>query len=400
MTKKPLIAGDLFSGAGGLSLGFAQAGFRIVFGSDINPEYGRTYLENHAGAEFLPGSVENLSPENIFKKTGMKRGDLDVLLGGPPCQGFSINAPNRDSRDARNHLFREYGRLALDGLHPKVVVMENVPGMLSLEKGRFVKDVYKMFEEAGYRMQHMVLCAAHYGIPQERWRLFFIGTSLDASEITFPFPTHEAPVRANFTGGREVTWLKVLGNGGGNTDHKPFQLLPFTTVAEAISDLPPLSINEGGEVSEYLTPPESEYQKTMRDGGTNLFNHVSGHLAPQNLKRLKHIPAGGSWRDIPFELLPKGMKRARRSDHTRRYGRIDPSGLSGTVLTKCDPHWGSFFHYSQDRTLTVREAARIQSFPDSFRFFGSRVSQYVQVGNAVPPLLAKVIAEHIMETFF
>jgi DNA (cytosine-5)-methyltransferase 1 len=136
----------------------------------------------------------------------------------------------------------------------------------------------------------------------------------------------------------------------------------------------------------------------MRRNSTKLYNHFAGVLSKQNLERLRHIPPGGSWRDIPHELLPKGMKLARRSDHTRRYGRIDPDGLSGTILTKCDPHWGSFFHWSQDRALTVREAARIQSFPDTYRFYGSRVSQYEQVGNAVPPLLAKALADHIKMT--
>jgi DNA (cytosine-5)-methyltransferase 1 len=133
-------------------------------------------------------------------------------------------------------------------------------------------------------------------------------------------------------------------------------------------------------------------------GSKVIYNHVAGALSRQNLERLRHIPPGGSWRDIPSDLLPKGMKRARRSDHTRRYGRVDPEGLSGTVLTKCDPHWGSFFHSEQDRAITVREAAGIQSFPDTFRFLGSKVSQYVQVGNAAPPLLAEALAGHIRET--
>lgn len=150
----------------------------------------------------------------------------------------------------------------------------------------------------------------------------------------------------------------------------------------------------------YGRSPTSAYQKALRKASRRLYNHVSGALSERNLERLRYIRPGRSWRDIPFDLLPRGLKRARRSDHTRRYGRLDPEGLSGTILTKCDPHWGTFFHYGQNRTLTVREAARLQSFPDRFRFFGSRVSQYSQVGNAVPPKLAQAIAEHIQETFF
>jgi DNA (cytosine-5)-methyltransferase 1 len=392
-----LVAADLFCGAGGLSFGFQQAGFHIAFANDINEEYANTYRLNHSGTEFFRESIEDLKTVDVFKKTGLRRADIDILIGGPPCQGFSINAPKRSLQDDRNHLFREYGRLVLEGLRPKVIVMENVPGMVSLDGGRFIKDIYALFEQAGYRMRHMILCAAHYGIPQERWRLFFIGTILKAVEITFPQPTHYAPVRANFTGGRRLTWLPDIQNGSRRPNLFGNLLDSFTTVKQAIGDLPSIAVNEGGDEMEYDKPARTAYQRQMRSGSEKLYNHLAGALSPQNLERAKHIPPGGSWRDIPHELLPKGMKRARRSDHTRRYGRIDPDGLSGTVLTKCDPHWGTFFHYDQDRALTVREAARIQSFPDTYRFYGSRVSQYEQVGNAVPPLLAQTLAEHIRD---
>lgn len=393
-----LVAADLFCGAGGLSLGFQEAGFHIAFANDINEEYANTYRLNHDGTTFFCESIEDLKAADVFKQTGLGKAEIDLLIGGPPCQGFSINAPKRSLEDDRNHLFREYGRLVLEGLRPKVIVMENVPGMVSLDGGRFIRDIYALFQQAGYRMRHMILCAAHYGVPQERWRLFFIGTILKGVEITFPEPTHFAPVRANFTGGRELTWLPYIQNGTRQPNLFGNVLKPFTTVKDAIGDLPVLAANEGAEEMDYDKPPVTEYQRQMRAGSAKVFNHIAGALSKQNLERAKHIPPGGSWRDIPHELLPKGMKRARRSDHTRRYGRIDPSGLSGTVLTKCDPHWGTFFHYDQDRALTVREAARIQSFPDRYRFYGSRVSQYEQVGNAVPPLLAKVLANHIKRT--
>jgi|DewCreStandDraft_4_1066084.scaffolds.fasta_scaffold13472_4 DNA (cytosine-5)-methyltransferase 1 len=393
-----LVAADLFCGAGGLSLGFQEAGFHIAFANDINEEYANTYRLNHDGTTFFCESIEDLKAADVFKRTGLGKAEIDVLIGGPPCQGFSINAPKRSLEDDRNHLFREYGRLVLEGLRPKVIVMENVPGMVSLDGGRFIRDIYALFQQAGYRMRHMILCAAHYGVPQERWRLFFIGTILRGVEITFPEPTHFAPVRANFTGGRELTWLPHIQNGTRQPNLFGNVLKPFTTVKDAIGDLPVLAVNEGAEEMDYDKPPATEYQRQMREGSPKVFNHIAGALSKQNLERAKHIPPGGSWRDIPHELLPKGMKRARRSDHTRRYGRIDPGGLSGTVLTKCDPHWGTFFHYDQDRALTVREAARIQSFPDRYRFYGSRVSQYEQVGNAVPPLLAKVLANHIKQT--
>lgn len=392
------VAADLFCGAGGLSYGFQQAGFEIAFANDINEDYANTYQLNHNGTKFFCDSIEDLKTADVFKATSLHKSDIDILIGGPPCQGFSINAPKRSLEDDRNHLFREYGRLVLEGLRPKVIVMENVPGMVSLDGGRFIQDIYTLFQGAGYRMRYMILCAAHYGIPQERWRLFFIGTTLKDAEITFPEPTHFAPVRANFTGGRDLTWLPSIQNGVQRPNLFGRLLKSFTTVRDAIGDLPRLAIKEGAEEMEYSSRSVTSYQKLMRGDSRRLYNHVAGVLSKQNLERIKHISPGGSWRDIPHDLLPKGMKLARRSDHTRRYGRIDPDGLSGTVLTKCDPHWGSFFHYDQDRALTVREAARIQSFPDGYRFYGSRVSQYEQVGNAVPPLLAKIIAEHIRKT--
>lgn len=400
LEKPALVAADLFCGAGGLSLGFQLAGFQVAFANDINEAYANTYRLNHTATTFFGESIEDLKTTEVFKKTGLRRTDIDILIGGPPCQGFSINAPRRSLEDNRNHLFREYGRLVLEGLRPKVIVMENVPGMVSLDRGRFVQDIFTLFQGAGYRMRHMILCAAHYGIPQERWRLFFIGTILKNVDITFPEPTHFAPVRANFTGGRDLTWLPAIQNGVRRPSLFGRVLKPFTAVREAVGDLPALAVREGAEEMDYGSHATTEYQRLMRGKSTKLFNHVAGQLSKQNLERVRHIPPGGSWRDIPQDLLPKGMKRARRSDHTRRYGRVDPDGLSGTVLTKCDPHWGSFFHYEQDRALTVREAARIQSFPDEYRFYGSRVSQYEQVGNAVPPLLAKTLAEHIKRTFF
>jgi len=391
-----LTAGDLFAGAGGLSEGFRQAGFNVLFGNDCDPWAARTYQLNHPGSTFFDCKIEDLSAKDIFDRTGLEPGELDLLLGGPPCQGFSINAPKRSPKDPRNDLFRHYVRLVLEGLKPKAIVMENVPGLLSLNGGEALKRIYKAFDAAGYTLAHMILCAAHYGIPQERWRLFFIGTRLKNAAPRFPFPTHRAIVRANFTGGRSLTFqgllsadLPLLG-----------ELKPHVTVHEAISDLPPLKNGEGTEEMDYPGPPESPYQAMLRKGSTKIYNHVAPRLAPINLERLKYIKPGGSWRDIPHRLLPAGQKRARRSDHTRRYGRLAPDGLACTILTKCDPHWGAYFHPDQRRSITVREAARFQSFPDRYRFFGPRVSQYVQVGNAVPPLLALALAKTLLQTIF
>nr|WP_316654644.1 DNA cytosine methyltransferase [uncultured Gellertiella sp.] len=169
------------------------------------------------------------------------------------------------------------------------------------------------------------------------------------------------------------------------------------TVWDAISDLPPLQNGDSKAILNYATPPANPYQMELRTDCGILTNHTASRLSPVNEARMKHIPAGGSWRDIPFDLLPEGMKRAKRSDHTKRYGRPRKTDLSSTVLTKCDIHWGAYIHPEQDRSITVREAARFQSFPDTFEFLGSRTEQYVQVGNAVPPLLGRAVANALLQ---
>jgi DNA (cytosine-5)-methyltransferase 1 len=166
------------------------------------------------------------------------------------------------------------------------------------------------------------------------------------------------------------------------------------TLRDAISDLPPIEAGGGAEIQSYEKKRRlSQYAISLREGSELLFNHTANRLAPINLERLQHIPPGGAWTDIPFELLPAGMKKARKSDHTKRYGRLEWDSLACTMLTKCDPHWGAVYHPDQQRTFSVRETARIQSFPDRYRFLGNKGSQFEQVGNAVPVLLARAIAE-------
>ncbi|MBR1419405.1 MAG: DNA cytosine methyltransferase, partial [Synergistaceae bacterium] len=307
-------------------------------------------------------------------------GDIDLIAGGPPCQGFSVNAPVRSLDDPRNHLFKEYMRI-VEEIRPKSVLIENVPGIVSLGKGTVVEQIYKMLNALGYKVKHRILFAGHYGVPQLRFRTFFIGIRDYGNDIIFPEPEYYVNANANFTQSKELCYnLMPLDR---------FILKPKTNVWDAIGDLP--EIQAGEKLSEYAYASEAqcEYQTLLRKGSERVTSHYCPRLAAVNIERLKYIPIGGSWRDIPFDLLPAGLKRARRSDHTKRYGRLDPNGLCSTIMTKCDPHWGSFFHPYQARTLSVREAARIQSFPDKYKFTGSMTEQYEQVGNAVPPLLAR-----------
>jgi DNA (cytosine-5)-methyltransferase 1 len=352
---------DLFCGAGGLSEGFRQAGYSVLLGSDIDPTFGETFGRSHDGAMFIAKPIQSLSSAEILAKTGLCKGQLDVLVGGPPCQGYSVYNHGRGEHDPRAGLFREYLRIVRD-LAPKSLVMENVTGLLSISGGKLVQLIADEISKLGYAVEYRTLRAEDYGVPQERRRVVFIANRIGAP-ILFP---------------------KIEYGAG---------LKPFTTIWDAIGDLP-LMIAEN--VDDYPVAAGNPFQLKMRRGNPKLANHCGPKLGKTNQERIRHIPQGGSWRDIPFDLLPEGMKRAKRSDHTKRYGRPRLTDLSCTILTKCDIHWGAYIHPIENRAFTVREAARLQSFPDEFVFYGSMTEQFVQIGNAVPPMMANAIANGIL----
>ncbi|MBF0109588.1 MAG: DNA cytosine methyltransferase [Magnetococcales bacterium] len=379
---------DLFAGAGGLSEGLREAGFAGLYANEIQVRHSETYALNHPGSMIDQQDIREVDASFVRNRLGIRKGELDLIAGGPPCQGFSINAPLRSTDDERNHLFKEFLRF-VDEFDPKAVLIENVPGLVSFEGGMTLQAILTALEKHGYHSDVRILYAPHYGVPQTRWRTIIIGVrDADAPTAAFPEPVRQAPIRVNFTSrfdGRNIVSLPGK-----------IELPPFISVKDAISDLPVLRNGEGGDaVKKYRTRPVNDFQRAMRAGSNGVANHEAARLSKINLERLAHIPPGGNWTDIPEHLLPRGMQRARRSDHTKRYGRVDPDGLASTILTKCDPHWGAYFHYNQDRAFTVREAARLQTFPDTFRFAGSRVEQYEQVGNAVPPLLAAAIGRSL-----
>lgn len=379
---------DLFSGAGGLSEGLSEAGFMALYANEIERRYAETYALNHPETIIDKRDIRKVDAKAIRKKLKINKGELDLLAGGPPCQGFSINAPVRSSQDDRNHLFKDFLRFT-DEFKPRAVLIENVPGLVSFEGGMTLQAILTALEKHGYHADVRILYAPHYGVPQTRWRTIVIGLrdNVDVA-AAFPEPVRQAPIRVNFTsrfGGKSIVALP-----------NKVELPPHISVKDAIDDLPILKNGETGDsIKKYQMKPQNGFQRAMRAGSKGVTNHEAARLSKVNLERMSYIAPGGNWTNIPVELLPKGMQRARRSDHTKRYGRVDPDGLASTILTKCDPHWGAYFHYSQDRTFTVREAARIQTFPDTFEFVGSRVEQYEQVGNAVPPLLAAAIGRSL-----
>lgn len=363
---------DLFAGAGGLALGFGDAGFHPLAANDFDDTAGATFAENFRDTPFIGGPIERISGKKLLGTAGIQPGDLDVLLGGPPCQAFSVYNHQRGFHDERSGLFREYLRV-VEQTRPKVVVMENVTGMTSLDGGRAIDEMHRALVRLGYAVEHRILRAEEYGVPQERRRLFFIGSRV--GRVVWPEPTH-----------------------GYHDDLLSLHLTPPVTVWDAIGDLPKLEMGEGtDDLRAYTRMARTDYQIQMREGSDGVRNHYAPQLAPINAKRMQHIPPGGSWRDLPYHLLPTGMKLARRSDHTKRYGRLRPQGLFSTIMTKADLHWGAYIHPEQDRTLSVRECARAQSFPDRFRFIGARGDQFRQVGNAVPPLLARAVAMSVRQ---
>jgi DNA (cytosine-5)-methyltransferase 1 len=422
--------GELFCGAGGLSRGFHNKGFEPRFANDIwdvalhtflmnfDPIYAASWGNRNGDILALPGSIEDISVEKLRGSLGRRdgrespAGELDLLLGGPPCQGYSVNSHIRSADDPRNHLFKHYVRL-LRGLSPKVFVLENVPGMLSLEGGRFFDELLSEISSSGtddhpgYDVEFKILNAAHYGVPQERFRIVVVGTRRDVSDragrVVLPAPIHYSLAQAHFKGGRAHTFHYAIGHRGRGGDEVipriGTSLLAPVSVSEAISDLPALTNGGGEDFSTYIgaAAEQTQYQRTMRQDSSVLANHWCRALFYPNTERVKHIPAGGDWRSIPRDLLPPGMQRALRKDHTTRYGRLPAGSLSGTILTKPDPHWGTFIHFDEDqqRLISVREAARLQSFPDRHVFYGGQVDQYRLCGNAVPPLMAEAIAENV-----
>ena len=371
---------DFFSGAGGASLGLMQAGWDLRLATDVDPACGMTHQANLSG-EFLTADLRTVDLDKVMGAAEVSPGQLGLLFAGPPCQGFSIIG-SRVVWDQRNNLFKEVLRLA-SGLRPRCVVIENVPGLVTLARGAYLHAILEGLNAAGYDAACAELLAAEYGAPQMRWRLIIIGWRKDLG------------IPAGYGFPRPTVGTAEIGDLLPNCTIPPRQLEGFVTTAEAISDLPPVAAGE--EATHYVGSPVGPYQKIMRAGlNGELSNHYAARLSAANLARLALIQPGQDWRDLPRELLPSGMQRALRKDHTRRYRRMTWDGVPRAVITRFrDPKSGEYTHPEQDRTITIREAARLQGFPDSFVFHGPRTSQYDQVGNAVPTQLAGAIAAEI-----
>lgn len=382
-----LTAVDLFAGAGGLSLGLTQAGFDLRWSVEIDPSAAATH-ERHLPGLILDRDIRALADAELLSALDMSPGILDVLFAGPPCQGFSIIGP-RKIADLRNTLYREVLR-ATSILCPRAVVIENVPGLLTLANGAYLAAMLAGLGDLGYRAACAELLAAQYGAPQMRWRLVIIAWREDLhipAGFGFPNPTHGADGIGDLVSNVTIPERAYKG---------------LLTTRAAIGDLP--EVQAGETVSVYAGSPTYGFQRAARrlgNGrrmpGSELHDHYAAALNEVTLTRLRHLKPGQDWRDLPHELLPGSMQRALRKDHTRRYRRMDWDGVPRAIITRFrDPKSGEYTHPEQHRTITIREAARIQGFPDWFSFAGRNTSKYTQVGNAVPVSLAKAIAAEVL----
>jgi len=360
MTLKRFGVLDLFCGAGGLSYGFESAGFNIVLGIDNNEMAIKTYNHNHKYSAGLCCDITQVNFNDTIKPIIEDR-VIDVIIGGPPCQGFSISG-KRLIDDPRNKLYKSFVDMVRD-IMPKIFVMENVPGLISMAGGKIKEQIVEDFQSLGYIVNTKQLIASDYGVPQSRKRVFFVGINAEkihnTREFIFPSPTH---------GERE-------------------DLLDVVTCKEAISDLDFISEEVAlPEKTDYILPAQSDYQKSMRAGSRHLLNHSAIIHTKKTRQIISMVPDGGNYKSLPEELWS-----------TRKvniaWTRMNSSKPCFTIDTGHNHH----FHYSANRVPTVRESARIQSFPDKFEFLGIKTSQLKQVGNAVPPLLAQVIADKVRE---
>lgn len=346
---------DLFCGAGGFSCGLDMVrGISTEVALDFEQQAIDTFKKNFKNAVCVCGDIRDEDIKSRVVKACKDR-KVNMIIGGPPCQGFSLKGKNLGLKDPRNFLFLEYVDM-VKRIKPEVFIVENVKNMVSSGEGYFIKQIYNEFEKLGYTLNHGILCAYDFGVPQTRERTIIIGT-LNPKGITLP--------------------TKCSKNK--------------TTVRDAISDLAYLESGQGSDESDYINDPQSAYQKLLRGRCKKLYNHKATSHKQIAIDKLKLIPAEGD-----KSSLPKNMHGNQIFSCT--WGRLKWDEPSPTIDTRFDtPSNGRNSHPVLNRAITPREAARIQSFPDKFVFYGCKTSICKQIGNAVPPLMAKAIGEHIQE---
>ena len=383
---------DLFSGAGGFSLGFTLDNFRLNYALEIDEWASSTIAHNNPATNVILSDIRDFqTPESI--KAAVEQKTFDLIIGGPPCQGFSIAGPKKDPKDPRNSLFVDFSRW-VDVLRPKVFVIENVKGIVGRKNANDEKviDIIKnTFNDLGYSTELWIMNAVNYGVPQFRERVFFIGNRFDIEMGMPPFSHFE-----------------------GSDPNINKDQLHYVTVGQAILDLPKINASEGADELEYTIPPSNEYQRWARGNQSILYNHEAMKHTQRIVDRFSQIKCGESLSKISIEgygaKKRNGNGASSESIYDMNNRRLDPTKPSFTIPAS---FYSTFIHPTLNRNITAREAARLQSFPDFYRFMGKRtvisskllqrhnrhdenhLSQYNQIGNAVPPLLAYAVAKHI-----
>lgn len=381
---------DLFCGAGGLAYGFKRSGYEIVAGSDFFKAACETFRHNMTGATTSALDIRKLD-EDALREIGAE--SIDVIVGGPSCQGFSTSGglsrkDGRDSDDPRNKLFLEYLRV-VETVRPSWIVFENVPGLLLYDQGKVAMEISKAFNEIGYTVLPMILLAADYGVPQLRRRLIFVGNRTGQPAV-FPQPTHGDP---NLWVNYSLPFAHLSRIGKANDA----EVLPHVTFEEACGDLPHIGEGETIDGGDYACDASNPYQVLMRLESDCVRQHTASILCEADRYAASTLKPGQNWRHLPEANLPARFKKIRPYDATTLLKRLEPNRPAYTITTKFNEGTtGAFIHPNQPRTISIREAARLQSFPDNYIFKGSDVQIRRQIGNAVPPLLATAVAEAIL----
>jgi DNA (cytosine-5)-methyltransferase 1 len=367
---------DLFCGCGGISAGLRDAGFRILCGADMEPNYVRTFRHNFPEATVVTEDLSRLAPLELIGRLGIAPGELDLLAGGPPCQGFSKNVPRRQRvpDSSNNRLIRTFLDHAV-AIRPRMVLMENVAEMRNGFDGAYSDGIVSCLEDAGYRVSHGVLNAADHGVPQRRRRAFFIAWRGERP-LAFPTASHLKPA--------ESDGVETPRSPGGDARKG------HVTVWEAIGDLPSVPHDESRASFAYRCAPFSDYQRIVRRGRDVVANHAPRKLASTQHERLASLKPGQGLKELPLHLRP-------RSGYSGAYGRLTRDMVAPTITRWVfHPGSGRFGHPDDIRMITIREAARLQGFADDFEFTGTYTQQAGQVGNAVPPLLIESIARSML----
>ncbi len=359
--KSNFTAVELFAGAGGLSLGLERAGFRVLLANEIEKDFATTFSINHPNTVMLNKDIHEINFIEEIKKIGVS--NISLLSGGPPCQGFST-VGSKNKKDPRNSLFYEYLRAVYE-INPSYIIFENVAGFKRMYNGEAFVILTNELKAMGFDLVSSILEASDFGLPQKRHRTIIIGWKRELPAVFLPSPSH----------------FEIQDIFGG---------LPKLSLLDAISDLPPLSTNDSSDT--YLSEPQNEYQHILRGDEKILTEHNSSNYGDKMVEILSLIPQGGTVDNLPERLKPK-------SYFANTYARLWPNQPSPTITRNFGtPSSSRCIHPYQNRALSTREGARLQGFNDSYKFYGSKISKNLQIGNSVPPIFGEIIAKQIVKS--